>query len=536
MSTNISKKKRDDLLDKIKQIRAFIAAAPQDENTGNLLSYLSELEKDVNGKKYGLVFEEHREEIDEVLDTHTPVLTEEADLFIDHGGQMNFLLEGDNLAALKLLEKTHRGKIDLIYIDPPYNTGNKDLKDYIGASTTDKLFYNSDMLEKLRCGIVVHHGSMPLTARLILEHFTQQGFCKICFATSTLEQGINMPFDVVYLDRFEESKTLSVKNLIGRAGRSTAKPIFDFGSVILRPNAMSRFRKVYQKKNILSSKSRLDITDDKMDEKYEEYKEAIKTGEFSDEYNLTNKDLEKLKSDSVTTVVPTLLDMMFTGADFVLPNAVAKEVYEDFQCLYKQYLGRELTAAEKYVFDSAIKIMIWKVHGKTFSKICQERYAYVSNVAQRRFLAKAGQQNRADNLPVRYIAGYSDIPDKELRAYPLFPVGTKGKDVDYDRIVYDTYDFLDKLIGFKLSDLFYAIFHQYYLAYQDNRAERLAKYIKYGTEDSTEIWMLRYGFSFEEIEWLKPCVESIDQTEIRFNGEIESLDDFQRSSIAQYLF
>ena len=43
-------------------------------------------------------------------------------------------------------------------------------------------------------------------------------------------------------------------------------------------------------------------------------------------------------------------------------------------------------------------------------------------------------------------------------------------------------------------------------------------------------------FSFEEIEWLKPCVESIDQTEIRFNGEIESLDDFQRSSIAQYLF
>ena len=126
MSTNISKKKRDDLLDKIKQIRAFIAAAPQDENTGNLLAYLSELEKDVNGKKYGLVFEEHREEIDEVLDTHTPVLTEEADLFIDHGGQMNFLLEGDNLAALKLLEKTHRGNIDLIFIDPPYNTRNGD--------------------------------------------------------------------------------------------------------------------------------------------------------------------------------------------------------------------------------------------------------------------------------------------------------------------------------------------------------------------------------------------------------------------------
>lgn len=126
MSTNISKQKREDLLAKIKEIRTFISAAPQDENTGNLLSYLSNLEKDVNGKKYGLVFEEHREEIDEVLDTHTPVLTEDKDLFIDNGGQMNFVIEGDNLASLKLLEKTHKGKIDLIYIDPPYNTGNKD--------------------------------------------------------------------------------------------------------------------------------------------------------------------------------------------------------------------------------------------------------------------------------------------------------------------------------------------------------------------------------------------------------------------------
>ena len=154
MSTNISKKKREDLLDKIKQIRAFIAAAPQDENTGNLLSYLSELEKDVNGKKYGLVFEEHREEIDEVLDTHTPVLAEEADLFIAHGGQMNFLLEGDNLAALKLLEKTHRGKIKMIYIDPPYNTANKDFAyDDTRVDLTDTFRHSkwlSFMRERLR--------------------------------------------------------------------------------------------------------------------------------------------------------------------------------------------------------------------------------------------------------------------------------------------------------------------------------------------------------------------------------------------------
>lgn len=126
MSTNLSKQKRDDLLSKISAIRAYIAAAPQDENTGSLLTYLSDLERDVNGKKYGLVFEEHQEAIDTVLAEHIPVLTEEKPLLIDNGGEMNFLLEGDNLAALRLLEKTHWGKIDLIYIDPPYNTGNKD--------------------------------------------------------------------------------------------------------------------------------------------------------------------------------------------------------------------------------------------------------------------------------------------------------------------------------------------------------------------------------------------------------------------------
>lgn len=38
------------------------------------------------------------------------------------------IIEGDNLEALSILSYTHAGKIDVIYIDPPYNTGNKDFK------------------------------------------------------------------------------------------------------------------------------------------------------------------------------------------------------------------------------------------------------------------------------------------------------------------------------------------------------------------------------------------------------------------------
>ncbi|MDY0943415.1 site-specific DNA-methyltransferase [Priestia megaterium] len=126
MSTNVSKEKREDLIEKIGHIKSYIEENLQDENTKQLLSYIAEIQKDIRGKKYGLVFEEHKEGTDIVLEENTTVLKEETDLFINNKGKMNFLLEGDNLASLEILTKTHKESIDLIYIDPPYNTGNKD--------------------------------------------------------------------------------------------------------------------------------------------------------------------------------------------------------------------------------------------------------------------------------------------------------------------------------------------------------------------------------------------------------------------------
>lgn len=126
MSTNLSKQKRETLLNYIEEIRAFLNKSTKDENARQLAGYLNELITEINGQKYGLVFEEHKEAIDDMLEKHLPVFTEEKELFVDNGGEINFLLEGDNLASLQLLEKTHKGKIDVIYIDPPYNTGNKD--------------------------------------------------------------------------------------------------------------------------------------------------------------------------------------------------------------------------------------------------------------------------------------------------------------------------------------------------------------------------------------------------------------------------
>lgn len=121
---NLSKIKREQLLSKIENLKKNL----KDPNDIESLNTINEIQKEIQNKKYGLVWEEHSEKVDEMLVDNIPVFTEDKSKQIvsDPNLLYNFLIEGDNLHALKLLEKTHKGKIDVIYIDPPYNTGNKD--------------------------------------------------------------------------------------------------------------------------------------------------------------------------------------------------------------------------------------------------------------------------------------------------------------------------------------------------------------------------------------------------------------------------
>ncbi|GAG66650.1 unnamed protein product, partial [marine sediment metagenome] len=131
MSSNISKKKKKNLLKKILILKDFINKNTKDPT---LIEYLLEIEKEINEKRYGLLFEEH---IEEIISANNIILSEVKELSIDVGGNKNILIEGENLAALKVLEQEYQGKIDVICIDPPYNTGNKTLKyndyDYIDS-------------------------------------------------------------------------------------------------------------------------------------------------------------------------------------------------------------------------------------------------------------------------------------------------------------------------------------------------------------------------------------------------------------------
>lgn len=83
-------------------------------------------------KKYGLVWEDEktREHFDFDPSASLPIFVEDKKKVVNDKSNenSNYLIEGDNYFALSLLRYTHSNKIDFIYIDPPYNTGNKDFK------------------------------------------------------------------------------------------------------------------------------------------------------------------------------------------------------------------------------------------------------------------------------------------------------------------------------------------------------------------------------------------------------------------------
>ena len=94
-----------------------------------LIKLLQKQDEELSIKKYGLTWDSEKEPEKVVLDceNNLPILQRVADKEIKtDDSDYNLLIEGDNYHALTVLNYTHKEKIDVIYIDPPYNTGNKD--------------------------------------------------------------------------------------------------------------------------------------------------------------------------------------------------------------------------------------------------------------------------------------------------------------------------------------------------------------------------------------------------------------------------
>lgn len=91
------------------------------------------VEKLETRKKYGLIWDEEKvkEQFEKDAENALPVLKEISSKEItdkDSSKPVNILIEGDNYHALSVLNFTHQGRVDVIYIDPPYNTGKEDFK------------------------------------------------------------------------------------------------------------------------------------------------------------------------------------------------------------------------------------------------------------------------------------------------------------------------------------------------------------------------------------------------------------------------
>ena len=100
-----------------------------------LLNIINSIQDD---KKLGLVWEDEDEEIEIEYKKHIPILRniENLNVLTDDKEVNHSLIESDNLFALQSLQTIYRNKIDLIYIDPPYNTGASDW------------MYNNDYIDK----------------------------------------------------------------------------------------------------------------------------------------------------------------------------------------------------------------------------------------------------------------------------------------------------------------------------------------------------------------------------------------------------
>ncbi|MEN9881395.1 MAG: hypothetical protein RLZZ308_578 [Candidatus Parcubacteria bacterium] len=112
----------------------------QTQTQQELIAYIKKLENEIKNiksrRKYGLVWEDKSEEVVLQCTEKVPVLKEVKNkkVITDNSLPNNLLIEGDNYHALSVLNYTHKKIVDLVYIDPPYNTGAKNWRynnDYV---------------------------------------------------------------------------------------------------------------------------------------------------------------------------------------------------------------------------------------------------------------------------------------------------------------------------------------------------------------------------------------------------------------------
>lgn len=204
-------------------------------------------------QRYGLVWEDKPEEIADQCERELPVLTEDKtkEIFKDHSKPTNFIFEGDNYHTLYTLNFTHKRKIDTIYIDPPYNTGNKSWKynnDYVD---TEDRFRHSKWLSFM-------NKRLRLARRLLKE----TGII-ICAIDDYEVAGLKLLLDNI----FGEQNRLGTCIVVHNPGGRQDEKFF--------PTA-HEYMLVYAKNKTIANIGTLELSDDKI----QQYKQSDELGSY----------------------------------------------------------------------------------------------------------------------------------------------------------------------------------------------------------------------------------------------------------------
>lgn len=405
----------------------------------------------------------------------------------------------------------------------------------------------------MKRGIVLHHGSVPLKGRLIIEKFIKSGYARVCFTTSTLLRGINMPFDVVYIDNFRNMTALDFKNLIGRAGRTSEDSHLNMGYICCSKDNINKIIDRINESCKLQDVNNLDAPIENIADDEKDIVEAIQKNEFIDELNIPKVQLERLKKNNdINKVISGLIELLIpqgypiSGEEYVnLPQQKRNEIKDNFATVYVSSLRNpELTPQEKSVLSTSLHILLWRIQGKSFKETVQLRYNYITRKKEQKQIEKDYELKKISyeernakikGLTILYSQIAFTLPNKSMGRASLFSQNTAIDQCDYDRLIYDTYDYLDKVISLSITDPIVAALEIYYQNTKDLRARALQNYLKYGTNSQLDIMLLRYGFDFEDFDWLMPCIDSISEDSIEFNNHIKALTEEQYKQIERYI-
>ncbi|EOX1607321.1 DEAD/DEAH box helicase [Vibrio cholerae] len=417
--------------------------------------------------------------------------------------------------------------IDSVEAEEIINT----IEHLLGADNDE---HNSELVALLRKGIVIHHGSVPLEVRFLVEDLIRKGYAKICFATSTLAQGVNMPFDIVWLDNMrilgdsDQSRSLSFKNLIGRAGRLSNKPKFDFGYVFTKSPQLLSQR--VNEKFLLNEQSIIDTPETIDDPDTSELLNSIKEGSFDDDKQAPLSKIERLSESEILKYCEAILSVIYNG-DSVKDNLYGAEnkgkresLKQYFRFIYEASINRVLYDGEVAVFRQAISIFLQVIQGRSFREIVGIRYSYISKKD------KGRQGYAAFSQPA------TKLPKSTLtHTYSIFNSDTLAKNVSYDAVVFDTYDYLDQVISFSLTESFITSFKVYKDKTLDQRSDKMIELLRFGTNNTVHTLLIRYGFPPEDISEISRYILFINEDTIMFKPDISDAPKYIKEMVDWYL-